>query len=115
MEPVEINAGEWYLRALRCDERVDDSPALRAHGVTDPARYVRTCTAEWSADTRYTWAVCEPSTGEMLGEVSLHPGERSAVVETWHRAGQEAAVATSREAVIRFCEAGLGLSISDTN
>ena len=26
MDPVEINAGTWYLRALRADERIDDRP-----------------------------------------------------------------------------------------
>jgi hypothetical protein len=28
MEPVEINAGQWYLRALRADSRINDRPAL---------------------------------------------------------------------------------------
>jgi hypothetical protein len=28
LEPVEINAGQWYLRGLRADSRVDDRPAL---------------------------------------------------------------------------------------
>ena len=36
MEPIEINAGAWYLRALRADERVDDRPALLAMA-QDPA------------------------------------------------------------------------------
>jgi len=39
MEPVEINAGAWYLRALRADDRVDDRPALAELGETD-AHYV---------------------------------------------------------------------------
>ena len=34
MEPVEINAGTWYLRALRADDRVDDRPALAELGET---------------------------------------------------------------------------------
>ena len=38
MEPVEINAGAWYLRATR--------------------------PAQWAADTAYSWDVCEPTSGE---------------------------------------------------
>ena len=47
MEPVEINAGTWYLRALHA--------------------------AEWAADTGYAWAVCEPTTGEPFAEVTADP------------------------------------------
>lgn len=47
MDPVEINAGAWYLRATFPDE--------------------------WAADTGYSWAVCEPTTGEVLAEVTLDP------------------------------------------
>jgi hypothetical protein len=28
LDPVEINAGQWYLRGLRADSRTDDRPAL---------------------------------------------------------------------------------------
>ena len=70
MDPVEINAGQWYLRALRADNRIDDRPALADLGVTDPD-YVARCTAQWSSDTSYSWAVCEPTTGELLAEVTL--------------------------------------------
>lgn len=48
MEPVEINAGAWYLRAVRADE--------------------------WLADTSYAWVVCEPTTGGVVAEVTLNPG-----------------------------------------
>jgi len=65
VEPVEINAGAWYLRAPRQDELIDDRPALADLGETDPD-YVTRCSALWSSDTGYTWAVCEPTTGEML-------------------------------------------------
>jgi RimJ/RimL family protein N-acetyltransferase len=86
MEPVEINAGRWYLRALRADDRIDDRPAVlascadgevrrwRRRPPPDPAEadaYVRRRAQDWARDERYTWAVCEPTTGEMLGEVSL--------------------------------------------
>ena len=72
MDPVEINAGQWYLRALRADSRIDDRPALADLGITDPDHVAR-CAASWSADTSYSWAVCEVTTGELLAEVTLDP------------------------------------------
>jgi hypothetical protein len=70
MEPVEINAGQWYLRGLRADSRIDDRPALAELGVTDPDHVARSA-AQWSTDTSYSWAACEPTTGELLAEVTL--------------------------------------------
>ncbi len=72
MDAVEINAGQWYLRGLRADDRIDDRPALAELGATDPDHVARSA-AEWSADSRYSWAVCEPTTGELLAEVTLDP------------------------------------------
>ena len=63
MEPIEINAGQWYLRALRADERIDDRPALRDGGITDP-EYVARRNAQWAAESHFSWAVCEPTTAE---------------------------------------------------
>ena len=57
MEPVEINAGAWYLRALRAEDR----PALAELGETD---------VDYTA---YSWALCEPTTGELLAEIVLDP------------------------------------------
>jgi hypothetical protein len=76
VEPVEINAGAWYLRALRADELMDDRPALADLGETDPDHVARTAAA-WDRDIRYTWAVCEPTTGELLAEVALTLGTGS--------------------------------------
>ena len=72
MDPVEINAGQWYLRALRADRRIDDRPALADLGVTDPDHVAR-CAAQWLSDTSYSWAVCEVTTGELLAELTLDP------------------------------------------
>ena len=44
VEPVEINAGAWYLRAPRDDDLIDDRPALADLGETDPD-YVTHCSA----------------------------------------------------------------------
>lgn len=111
MEPVEINAGSWYLRALRADDRVDDRPALAAGGVTDPDHVGRR-TAQWAADEHYSWAVCEPTTGELLAEVGLTRGGDAAVLTGWARPGHEDALAAARSTVARFGESGLGLTVT---
>ncbi|BBY17272.1 hypothetical protein [Mycolicibacterium litorale] len=102
MEPVEINAGAWYLRALRADALMDDRPALRDLGEADPD-HVGRAAGDWTGDVRYTWAVCEPTTGELLAEVALRPdtGDVSARTRPGHDDAAEAAV----EAVRRFATA----------
>ncbi len=106
MEPIEINAGSWYLRALRADERVDDRPALAEMGVTDPD-YVERTALGWAQDVHYTWAVCEPTTGELLAEVTLDP--QTAALATRTRRGHDDAAASAAEAVRRFAIAyGIG-------
>lgn len=102
MEPVEINAGAWYLRALRADERVNDQQALADLGETDPNHIARAA-AGWAADTGYTWAVCEPTTGELLAEVALDVA--SGGVATRTRAGHDDAASGAAEAVRRFAAA----------
>ncbi|KAA2251218.1 GNAT family N-acetyltransferase [Solihabitans fulvus] len=94
MEPVEINAGDYYLRQLRADERIDDRAAVLA-AFTDPdtrrwltryriddldsaGRYVADRTREWQDDRRCSWAVADPQTGAMLGEVGLKG------LDLWH-------------------------------
>ena len=105
---MEINAGAWYLRALRDDELMDDGPALASMGESDPG-YVARCTAQWATGTRYTWAVCEPTTGEMLAEVSVDPA--AATLRTRARDGHEDVVATAEQSVRRFVSAMLGLTL----
>lgn len=99
MDPVEINAGQWYLRALRADSLIDDRPALAELGVTD-ADHVERCAALWSADASYSWAVCEVTTGELLAEVTLDPDTGEIATRT--RAGQAEAAAAAAESVQRF-------------
>ncbi|GAA4478637.1 hypothetical protein GCM10023094_22680 [Rhodococcus olei] len=111
MEPIEINAGSWYLRALRADERVDDRPALADGGVTDPDHVARR-TAQWASDEHWSWAVCEPTTGELLAEVGLTPHAGTAVLTGWARPGHEDALAAALTTVARFGEGGLGLAVS---
>ncbi|MEZ0362137.1 hypothetical protein ACAG26_00325 [Mycobacterium sp. pUA109] len=102
MDPVEINAGAWYLRALRADDRVDDRPALADLGETDPD-YVAGSAAGWAADTGYSWAVCEPTTGELLAEVTLDPV--TGHTGTRARAGHADAAAAAEASVRRFAAA----------
>jgi hypothetical protein len=107
IDAVEINAGQWYLRALRADSRIDDRPALADLGVTDPDHVARWA-AQWSSDTSYSWAVCEVTTGELLAEVTLDP--RTGAIATRARAGQAQAATAAAESVRRFAVALNGVS-----
>lgn len=86
MEPIEINAGTYYLRQFRADDRVDDRPALlsafadpavrRASqepvtNVDDAGAFIARRAEQWHADTGCHWAIAEPTTGELLGGVGL--------------------------------------------
>ncbi len=99
MEPVEINAGQWYLRALRADSRIDDRPALAELGVTDPD-HVAHSAAAWAADTGYSWAVCDVATGELLAEAMLDP--TTGAITTRARDGHADAATAAAESVGRF-------------
>lgn len=106
MEPVEINAGAWYLRALRADDRIDDRVALADLGETR-SDYVDASLAGWESDTGYSWAVCEPTTGELIAEVTLDP--RTGALASRARAGHQQAAAVATDAVGRFAAAlGIG-------
>ncbi|MGN2641420.1 hypothetical protein ACWEKT_24080 [Nocardia takedensis] len=110
MEPIEINAGSWYLRALRADDRIDDRPALAAGGITD-ADYVARRAGQWTDETHYSWAVCEPTTAEMVAEIGVVPGaDGTAEVDGWARPGYESALADGLTTVRRFVEGALGLT-----
>lgn len=99
MEPVEINAGQWYLRGLRADSRIDDRPALAKIGVTD-ADHVARCAAQWTANTSYSWAACEVTTGELLAEVTLDPA--TGEIATRARAGHADVAKAAADSVRRF-------------
>jgi hypothetical protein len=102
MEPVEINAGQWYLRGLRADSRIDDRPALAELGVTDPDHVARSA-AHWAADTGYAWAACEVTTGELLAEVRLDPA--TGEIATRARDGHAHVATAAAESVRRFAVA----------
>jgi hypothetical protein len=108
MEVEEINTGEWYLRGLRCDDRVDDRHALADLGEYD-LDYIDQAADDWESDTRYTWAVCVPSTGEMIAEVSLDP--KTAFMESRGRPGFEDAATIAEDTVRKYASAVLGLNV----
>ncbi len=87
------------MRALRADGHIDDRPALADLGVTDPDYFAR-CAAAWSADTGYSWAVCEVTTGELLAAVRLDPD--TGQIATRARSGQAKAATAGAESVRRF-------------
>lgn len=109
MEPVEINAGAWYLRALRADELMDDRPALAELGETDPD-YITRRAADWATGTCYSWAVCEPTTGELLAEIVVDPA--ASTLRTRARAGHADAADIAAESVRRFAAGVLGIAVS---
>ena len=96
------------MRAPRDDDLIDDRPALAELGETD-RDYVGRCRAGWASDTGYTWAVCEPTSGELLAEVILDP--LAATVRTRHRRGHADAAATAARSVGRFAAAALGITV----
>jgi hypothetical protein len=108
MDPVEINNGTWYLRGLRYDDRVDDRSALADLGETD-LDYVHDAEDGWADDTRYTWAVCEPTTGELLAEVTLDP--KTSYMHSRARPGHEDAAAMSEETARRYASEVLNLRV----
>lgn len=110
MEPIEINAGSWYLRALRADDRIDDRPALADGGITDP-EYVATRAAQWADESYFSWAVCEPTTAELVAEIGVTPGpDDTATVTGWARPGADEALAAGLASVHRFVAGALGLT-----
>jgi RimJ/RimL family protein N-acetyltransferase len=129
MDPVEINAGGWYLRPLRADGRIDDRPAVVA-SCLDPeilrwrrrpeptlaaaTSYVARRTAGWECGEHLSWAVCEPTTGEMRGEVELAAVDLTqgvADLACWAlpAARGRSMTTTAVAAVLRFGFGGLGL------
>ncbi|MBV7295573.1 hypothetical protein KRX51_06535 [Corynebacterium sp. TAE3-ERU12] len=74
MDPIELNAGRFYLRPLRHDERVDDTVALgKAHGRAVTEEYIADAHADFAAGRVFRWAVCEQADVELIGEVIVTP------------------------------------------
>ena len=83
MEPIEINAGAWYLRARRPQD--------------------------WEGGVRYAWDVCEPVTGDPVAEVALVPSSREhAVLEARPAEGAAAAPRAIADVLPSVTGAGRG-------
>ncbi|MGJ0119148.1 hypothetical protein ACQ7HM_08075 [Williamsia sp. MIQD14] len=119
METVEINAGAWYLRGLRDDDRVSDVYALRDTAIdwdddTAPAQFVADAATTWADESRFVWAVCEPTTGELVAAVWADPiDDARATVGGSARPGHDDALATGVTVVTRFVAGALGLEVDD--
>lgn len=130
MEPVEINAGSYYLRAMRADDQFDDRPAIVA-GFSDPdtrrwapnyriddlaaaGDYIERRAKEWAGDIRCSWAIADPVTGALLGEVGLkeldlEAGTAEAYCWTHPASRGRGAAAGCLGAALRFGFGALGL------
>ena len=103
-EPAQLH-GEKDRQILKPTDRVDDRPALADMGQHD-AEHVARRAAQWETDTLYSWAVCEPTTGELLAEVTLDPASGNIGLQA--RRGHAQAAQTGADAVRRFADAMLG-------
>ena len=115
MEPVEINAGRFYLRALRGDERVDDLPALRELVPGADRDELARREAGWESEDLLSWAVCVQTDVELhaLVEVEVPDPETGRAVLRGHarRTAEAGAVEEGSAAVRRFAEGALGLDL----
>jgi RimJ/RimL family protein N-acetyltransferase len=131
VEPIEINAGGYYLRELRADGLIDDRPAIvqafadaetrkwvadyKIDDIEDADAYIRRRKDEWWRGVRCSWAVAEPTTGALLGEVDLRgldesPGEAQAACWTHPDHRGRGVATTALAAIVRFGFGGLGLN-----
>ncbi|MCF8590300.1 hypothetical protein [Gordonia liuliyuniae] len=111
MEPVEVFAGAWYLRALRDDDRLSDVPALALFDVDDPAAYIRAANDGWADESRFVWAVCVPTTGETVALIAVRAtGATTADLVGVARDGYDDALADAVGPVTRFASGALGLT-----
>ena len=67
-------------------------------GETDP-EYVAMRTGQWGSDVCYSWAVCEPTTGELLAEVIVDP-----VAQSLHSGHGRAMTSPRRQRPIRCAD-----------
>ncbi|MQA61702.1 MAG: GNAT family N-acetyltransferase [Actinophytocola sp.] len=134
MEPVEINAGTYYLRQLRADDRIDDRHALvdafadaamrrylpqhRLDTLDLAAAYIADRSADWLNGSHCAWAIANPTTGQLLGEVGLKDlgaAHDYGAVAVWvHPDARHQGVATvAVDTAIRFGFGALGLDRVD--
>jgi hypothetical protein len=64
---------------------------------------------QWESDAAYSWAVCEPTTGELLAEIVLDPV--TGTIRSRARSGHGDVAAAAEESVRRFATAALGIAV----
>lgn len=121
VEPIEINAGTFYLRGLRADDLIDDRPALaeafadesilRVVQTSDPDVYIGMRAQRWADESGCSWAIAEPTTGRLLGEAGLEIGPDGALAYCWTLPGErgKGVASTALGAVLRFGQGALDL------
>lgn len=90
---------------------MSDVPALADLGVDDPAGCITRAADGWASETLFTWAVCIPTTGELVALVTITPSGDTAVREGWARDGYDDALTAALDPVGRFTEGMLGMRI----
>ena len=63
------------------------------------------------SDACYVWEVCEPTTGEVVADVTLDPTAATVVARA--REGRDEAADVAAEAVRRFAAGALGITVRD--
>lgn len=122
---MELNGGRFYARKLTSDNRIDDVPALSLI-LPDAAQFIADATTAWHEDTKYTWAICEQTSVELLALARLDPKQRTLEVVP---AGDPAtqlpndpvlapktigdAVAEGRDTITRWAQGYLEISLTD--
>ena len=69
--------------------------------------------AAWESETLFTWAVCEPTTGELVATVSVILDDDRARLVGDTRDGYDDALASAYPVVARFATGALGVKVSD--
>lgn len=72
-----MNAGGYYLRALRVDERIDDTAAVGSILELSPERAlarIDAFTRGWAEETELSWAVCEQTDVTCLAIITYDVG-----------------------------------------
>ena len=118
MQPTEITAGRLHLRPWT---RYDEDSVLAAcqdpqiaHWTTVPSPYLRhdahafleESQARWDADVA-SWAVCDSTTGEVLGSCALRVAEDHATIGYWCVAAARGRGVTT-DAVLAVCRWAFG-------
>lgn len=105
MEPIEINAGGYYLRALRNDERLSDVNALEhIMGLNPDAaeRRIAELNEDWTQGNQLSWAVCEQTDPSCLAVILVDVKKRKLTIDSYPGVAPEARYASPIAAVKRF-------------